>query len=147
MAKHYFLTVLDPYQFDPSNVLSIHLEAGVASENKVSQLSALALCRLCSGLKVIAQIQSIDKSESVAYTTNSNAQGYVVQVLEDTPRTISLLATYSGHKNELAWCNQEAITPGTLIPYGSWPRPTISQHLEPHEWSPTIIGQRPPSSL
>ncbi|KAF9516247.1 hypothetical protein BS47DRAFT_1390885 [Hydnum rufescens UP504] len=43
MAKHYFLTVLDPYLFDPGNVLSIHLEAGVASENKVSQLVALAL--------------------------------------------------------------------------------------------------------
>ncbi|KAF9515289.1 hypothetical protein BS47DRAFT_1391815 [Hydnum rufescens UP504] len=64
---------------------------------------------------VVAQIQSIDKNESVAYTTNSNAQGYVTRVLEDTPRTVSPLAAYSGHENELAWRNQEAITPGTLV--------------------------------
>ncbi|KAF9513207.1 hypothetical protein BS47DRAFT_1393456 [Hydnum rufescens UP504] len=115
MAKHYFLTVLDPYLFDPGNVLSIHLEAGVASENKVSQLAALALHRLCSGLKVIAQIQSVDENESVAYTTNSNAQGYATRVLEDTSRTVSPLAAYSVHENELAWHNQEAPTPRTLI--------------------------------
>ncbi|KAF9506941.1 hypothetical protein BS47DRAFT_1399057 [Hydnum rufescens UP504] len=115
MAKHYFLTVLDPYLFDPGNVLSIPLEAGVASENKVSQLVALALCRLRSGLKVITQIQSVDENESVAYMTNSNAQGYTTRVLEDTSRTVSPLAVYSVHENELAWHNQEAPTPRTLV--------------------------------
>ncbi|KAF9506163.1 hypothetical protein BS47DRAFT_1399717 [Hydnum rufescens UP504] len=115
MAKHYFLTVLDPYLFDPRNILSIHLEAGVTSENKVSQLAALPLHQLHSGLKVIMQIQSVDENKSVAYMTNSNAQGYTTRVLEDTSRTVSPLAVYSVHENELAWHNQEAPTPRTLI--------------------------------
>ncbi|KAF9503428.1 hypothetical protein BS47DRAFT_1402405 [Hydnum rufescens UP504] len=72
------LTLLQPYKFDPGGVLAVHMEAGVPSEDKVLQLAALGLRRLRTGLKIIAQLQSVDENESVAYTTNSKAQGATV---------------------------------------------------------------------
>ncbi|KAF9508815.1 hypothetical protein BS47DRAFT_1397429 [Hydnum rufescens UP504] len=114
MLRHYFLSISDPYKFDPGDILAIHLEAGVASEDKVSQLAALGLRQLRTGLKIITQIQSVEENESVAYTTNSRAQGYVAEIVEDLPRVVSPLAAYSGQDNGLAWRNQEVPTPGTL---------------------------------
>ncbi|KAF9516609.1 hypothetical protein BS47DRAFT_1360252 [Hydnum rufescens UP504] len=95
IAKHYFVSDPDPYKFDLGGVLAVHMEAGVPLEDKVLQLAALGLCRLRTGLKIIAQLQSVDESESVAYTTNSKAQGYMTGVVNNPPRVISPLAAYS----------------------------------------------------
>ncbi|KAF9511137.1 hypothetical protein BS47DRAFT_1395403 [Hydnum rufescens UP504] len=89
IAKHYFVSDPDPYKFDPGGVLAVHMEAGVPSEDKVLQLAALGLHWLRTGLKIIAQLQSVNKNESVAYTTNSKAQGYATGVVNDPPRVIS----------------------------------------------------------
>ncbi|KAF9503751.1 hypothetical protein BS47DRAFT_1369300 [Hydnum rufescens UP504] len=114
MAKHYFLSDPDPYKFDPGGMLAVHVSAGVSSEDKVLQLAALALCRLHTGLKIIAQLQSVDENESVAYTTNSKAQGYVTGIVNDPPQVTSPLAAYSVPERGLLWRNQEIPTPGTL---------------------------------
>ncbi|KAF9511611.1 hypothetical protein BS47DRAFT_1363741 [Hydnum rufescens UP504] len=95
ITKHYFVSDPDPYKFNPGGVLAVHMEVGVPSEDKVLQLAALGLCWLCTGLKIIAQLQSVDESELVAYTTNSKAQGYATGVVNDPPRVISPLAVYS----------------------------------------------------
>ncbi|KAF9510392.1 hypothetical protein BS47DRAFT_1396026 [Hydnum rufescens UP504] len=115
IAKHYFVSDPDPYKFDPGGVLAVHMEAGVPSEDKVLQLAALGLRRLRTGLKIIAQLQSVNKSESVAYTMNSKAQGYATGVVNDPPRVISPLAAYSEREQGLPWWNQEIPTPGTLV--------------------------------
>ncbi|KAF9510391.1 hypothetical protein BS47DRAFT_1364590 [Hydnum rufescens UP504] len=115
MAKHYFLSDPDPYKFDPGGMLAVHMSMGVSSEDKVLQLAALALHWLHTGLKIIAQLQSVDKHESVAYTTNSKAQGYMTGIVNDPPpgclATSSLLSTGT---RGLLWQNQEIPTPGTL---------------------------------
>jgi hypothetical protein len=41
--KFYLITDPDPYKYDPGRILAMHLEAGVSSEAKVTQLIALAL--------------------------------------------------------------------------------------------------------
>ncbi|KAF9517093.1 hypothetical protein BS47DRAFT_1359856 [Hydnum rufescens UP504] len=86
MAKHYFLLDPDPYKFNPGGMLAVHMSAGASSEDKVLQLAALALRQLCTGLKIIAQLQSVDENESVAYTTNSKAQGYMTGIVNDPPQ-------------------------------------------------------------
>ncbi|KAF9519955.1 hypothetical protein BS47DRAFT_1357955 [Hydnum rufescens UP504] len=90
---HLTLLQCDPYKFDPGDILAIHLEARVASEDK---------------------IQSVDENKSVAYTMNSRAQGYMAEIVEDLPQVVSPLAAYSGQDNGLAWHNQEVPTLGTL---------------------------------
>ncbi|KAF9504437.1 hypothetical protein BS47DRAFT_1368789 [Hydnum rufescens UP504] len=101
IAKHYFISDPDPYKFDPGGVLAVHMEAGVPSEDKVLQLAALGLHWLCTGLKIIAQLQSVDESELVAYTTNSKAQGYATGVVNNPPRVISLLAHPGKEEHEI----------------------------------------------
>ncbi|KAF9516605.1 hypothetical protein BS47DRAFT_1390654 [Hydnum rufescens UP504] len=101
MAKHYFLSDPDPYKFDPGGMLAVHM-------------TALALRRLRTGLKIIAQLQSVDENESVAYTTNSKAQGYVTGIVNNPPRVASPLAAYSVPERGLLWQSQEIPTPGTL---------------------------------
>ncbi|KAF9504207.1 hypothetical protein BS47DRAFT_1368949 [Hydnum rufescens UP504] len=115
VARNYFVSDPDPYKFDPGGVLAVHMEAGVPSEDKVLQLAALGLCQSCTGLKIIAQLQSVDGSESVAYTMNSKAQGYGAGVVNNPPRVISPLAAYSEQEQGLLWWNQEIPTPGTLV--------------------------------
>ncbi|KAF9503615.1 hypothetical protein BS47DRAFT_1402250 [Hydnum rufescens UP504] len=114
MAKHYFLSDPDPYKFHPGGMLAVHMSAGVSSEDKVLQLAALALRWLRTRLKIIAQLQSVDENESVAYTTNSKAQGYVTGIVNDPPRVASPLAAYSVPERGLLWRNQEIPMPGTL---------------------------------
>ncbi|KAF9503723.1 hypothetical protein BS47DRAFT_1369331 [Hydnum rufescens UP504] len=114
MAKHYFLLDPDPYKFDLGGMLAVHMSAGVSSEDKVLQLAALALRRLRTGLKIIAQLQSVDENESVAYTTNSKAQGYVTGIVNNPPQVALPLAAYSVPERGLLWRNQEIPTPGTL---------------------------------
>ncbi|KAF9512224.1 hypothetical protein BS47DRAFT_1394365 [Hydnum rufescens UP504] len=114
MAKHYFLSDPDPYKFDPGGMLAVHMNAGVSSEDKVLQLATLALRQLCTGLKIIAQLQSVDENESVAYTMNSKAQGYMTGIMNDPPQVASPLAAYSVPERGLLWRNQEIPMPGTL---------------------------------
>jgi hypothetical protein len=114
MMKYYSLSDPDPYKFDPGGVLAVHMEAGVSSEEKAIQLISLALHRLGTGLKVIAQIQSVNENESIAYTMNSKAQGYVSKVVDGQPRAPLPLAAYSRQGQGLTWWVQEALMPGTI---------------------------------
>jgi hypothetical protein len=115
ILKFYLITDLDPYKYDPGRILAVHLDAGVSSGAKAAQLAALALQRLHTGLKIIAQLQSVNKNESVAYTTNSMAQNNVIDAIKGPPRGTSPLAAYSPQDRGLAWRHLEAQTPGTQV--------------------------------
>jgi hypothetical protein len=63
-------------------------------------------------VKVIAQIQSTEEDESVAYTTNSKAQE-IAKYLVGAPSRVALpLGTYSGLHEGLTWHNSEVPSRG-----------------------------------
>ncbi|KAF9520800.1 hypothetical protein BS47DRAFT_1357197 [Hydnum rufescens UP504] len=96
IAKHYFLSNPDPYKFDPGGVLAIHLKAGVPSQERVTQLAALTLHHLHTGLKVIAQLQSIDDNNLF------RSHGYIGLVSQEVP-TPGTLASGEGTQLPRPW--------------------------------------------
>ncbi|KAF9509112.1 hypothetical protein BS47DRAFT_1365509 [Hydnum rufescens UP504] len=141
IAKHYFLSNPNPFKFDPGGVLAIHLEAGVPSQECVTQLAALALHHLCTGLKVIAQLQSVDNNELVAYTMSSRAQGLVTHTNQSmTP--MALQPEFHDYQLEESSC-APAILPMTsfLAWHGQCDQPPMKIHEGP-PWmvAPWMMG-------